>query len=323
MRFQPKPLFENRMRQLLRDDADYEEFLKYNDADKIAGQNFIRCNTLKISISELIKRLKAHGWKIEHPLKNFPQAIVVKSKLMPGEIGKATEHLLGYYYVQELSSMLPLIILKPKLNEFFLDLCAAPGSKTTQACAMMQNTGTVIANDYKLGRIKILASNTERCGCANIIITRNDGVQLCKKLNKIDMKFDKILVDAPCSGEGNLRISPKTFLMWNLNMIKKLSLQQKKLTSSAIQVLKQGGELLYSTCTHAPEENEEVVDFLVKNCGVVVENIDKQLPREIKFRYGITKWNNKKYNEQVSQTIRIYPQDNNTGGFFIAKLKKI
>ncbi|MEK6842400.1 MAG: RsmB/NOP family class I SAM-dependent RNA methyltransferase, partial [Nanoarchaeota archaeon] len=156
-------------------------------------------------------------------------------KLEPGELGRSLEHLLGYYYIQEIASMLPAIALNPKPNELVLDLCAAPGSKTTQMASMMKNSGVLIANDAKLDRIKILASNLERCGVMNTIITRKDGVVLCRKLKELNEKgrlsegnlgvlaFDKILIDAPCSGEGTIRSSPKTLLMWNINTVKSLS----------------------------------------------------------------------------------------------------
>ena len=134
--------------------------------------------------------------------------------------------------------------------------------------------------------------------------------------------MDKILIDAPCSGEGTLRSTPKTALMWNINSVKNLSGIQKKLVASAIKILKTDGELVYSTCTHAPEENEEVVDFILKNFPKM--KIQKPvLPDELKFRQGITNWQGKKYSNEVKFSARIYPQDNNTEGFFIAKFKKI
>ena len=151
------------------------------------------------------------------------------TNLEPGELGRALEHLLGYYYVQELASMLPIIALKPKPNETILDLCSAPGSKTTQIAAEMENTGLIIANEIHLGRIKILASNLERCGVTNTIITRKEGRALCGRLKQKDFKFDKILVDAPCSGEGTLRSTPQTNQMWNPKTIRRLSRLQKQL----------------------------------------------------------------------------------------------
>jgi len=280
----------------------------------------IRCNTLKISVNELKKRLEDYGWKIRQPFDEFPEVIIIGSKLEPGELGKTKEHLLGYYYVQEISSMLPMLALRPKPGEIILDLCASPGSKTTQAAAMMNNEGTIIANEVNMGRIGILNSNLERCGVMNTIVTRKEGVALCERfLKKSQMRFDKILVDAPCSGEGTLRKSPKTFEMWNLNMIKKLAGVQKQLAVAALKILKVGGEMIYSTCTLAPEEDEMIVDYLVKNFDVEIEQIKLQL----KFRCGVTEWGDSKMDKSVKNCLRLYPQDNDTDGFFVAKIKKL
>jgi len=280
----------------------------------------IRCNLLKISPESLRKRLEEKGWKIKQPWKNFPEVMIVENNLMPGELGNSIEHLLGYYYVQELASMLPVIALIPEKNETILDLCASPGSKTTQLASKIENTGTIIADEISLGRIKILANNLERCGVSNVIITKKEGSALCRRLQRLNMEFDKILVDAPCSGEGTLRSSPRTYLMWNINSVKSLSGVQKNLVSSAIPLLKVGGELVYSTCTHAPEEDEEIVDFILKNFpGMKIEKFF--LP--VKSREGITSWENKKYSKDVKFSHRISPQDNNTEGFFLAKFKKV
>lgn len=311
----------------------------------------IRCNTLKISVDDLRARLEGYGWRVRQPFvsqkssssmeklsarknldsKNpekisfagdleFPEVFVVDSKLEPGAVGNTKEHLLGYYYVQEISSMLPMLVLKPVAGDLVLDLCASPGSKTTQAAAMMENSGTIIANEVSMGRVAILNSNLERCGVMNAIVTRKEGVALCERLlKKSRFRFDKILVDAPCSGEGTLRKSPKTFQMWNLNIIRKMAGVQKKLASSALKLLKVGGTMIYSTCTLSPEEDESVVDYLVKNFGVVVEKIE--LP--LKFRCGVIEWDGVKFDESVKNCLRLYPQDNNTDGFFVCKLRKV
>lgn len=320
-RFQPKSEFVERMEALI-GKADAEKFFEISYS---ATPDSIRVNTLKISVEELKKRLEGYGWALKQPFLSigFDEILVVDEscgkKLNPGELGKTKEHLLGYYYVQDISSMLPLLVLKPSNGEFFLDLCASPGSKTTQAAAMMENGGTIIANEVSLGRISALNANMERCGVANSIVTRKEGVALCEKfLKKTKFRFDKILVDAPCSGEGTLRKSPKTFLMWNKNMIKKIASTQRKLAAAAMKVLKVNGEMIYSTCTLAPEENEEVVDFLIRNFDVEVEEID--LP--LKLREGIVEWDGKKYSDKVKKAKRLYPQDNNTDGFFVCKLKK-
>jgi 16S rRNA C967 or C1407 C5-methylase (RsmB/RsmF family) len=136
------------------------------------------------------------------------------------------------------------------------------------------------------------------------------------------LRFDKILVDAPCSGEGTLRKSPKTFLIWNKKMIEKLSRIQKKLAGEALKVLNIGGEMVYSTCTLSPEENEEVVDYLYKNFDIEIVDIKNKIGEMLKIRQGINKWEGKIYNSEVKKCIRLYPQDNNTDGFFLAKIKK-
>jgi len=291
--------------------------LFYKSLDK-PYLNSIRCNTLKISVEELKKRLE-RKWKIKQPFKEHPEIMIIESNLEPGEIGKAVEHLLGYYYIQEVSSMMPALVLNPTKEDNVLDLCASPGSKSTQIASMMENKGVFISNDLSLDRIRILSTNMQRCGVTNVVITQHEGVNLCNRLNKIGFQFTKILVDVPCSGEGTLRLSPKTASMFNLNLIKKLSSTQKSLLLNALKILKVGGEIVYSTCTHAPEENEEIISYILNNFPVEIQEV--KLP--LKTKQGITAWQNKEYNKKVEKCVRIYPQDNNTEGFFIAKLKKI
>jgi len=315
MKYEMKPLFEERMRKLLPDKKDFDDF------DKIIHKKprrFIRCNTLKISPEKLLKRLRKR-WEVSQPFREdgCGEVFVVESDLGPGELGNSVEHLLGYFYVQEISSMLPIFALGPKPGEFVLDLCASPGSKTTQMAAMMENSGTIIANDIKLDRVKILNANLERCGVTNVIITRNDGVGLCSRLAKRGFKFDKILLDVPCSGEGTLRSSPKTFKMWNHKVVKKLSREQKKLFAFAVKCLKPGGEIVYSTCTHSPEENEEVVGFALKNFPLEAEKVN--LP--LKCRPGLKEWEGHVFDYGVCNACRIYPQDNDSEGFFVSKFR--
>ncbi len=229
---QPKPLLLERMQKLLTEKEDYEKFL---EIIKVQPINAIRSNTLKISPNELKKRLETKGWKISQPWKKFPEVMVIENSLLPGELGRSLEHLLGYYYVQELVSMLPVLVLDPKENESVLDLCASPGSKTTQIASHMKNSGNLIANEPNLDRLRILASNLERCGVSNVMITRKDGRDICENFKEKKILFDKILVDAPCSGEGTLRSSPKTAMMWNIKTVKKLPKTQEKLISESIK----------------------------------------------------------------------------------------
>jgi len=183
----------------------------------------------------------------------------------------------------------------------------------------MENQGVLIANDPNLGRIKVLSTNTQRCGVTNLVITQHDGANLCNRLERAGFEFDKILLDAPCSGEGTLRTSPKTAAMFSEHMIRKLSAIQKSLIRSVLKILKVNGTLIYSTCTHAPEENEAVIDFILKQGNLKLEQVE--LP--IKTRPGITSWKDKTYDEEVKKCARIYPMDNNTEGFFVAKLRRV
>ena len=332
---EPKPAFVERIKKLLPDKIDNDNYWEISKTEPV---NSIRINTLKSNPEEVIKKLENYGWKLNQPWKSFPEILIVEgktpteksgeiliseklAKLEPGELGRSLEHLLGYYYIQELSSMLPVLAISPKKNETYLDLCASPGSKTTQAGALMKNSGTIIANEVSLGRMRILASNLERCGVTNTIITRKDGRDFCRKSTEKNIKFDKILVDAPCSGEGTLRSSPKTYLMWNPQTIKSLSKLQKQLLKNAFLCLKPGGEIVYSTCTHAPEENEEVVDSVLNEFKNEIELIPLELP--LKTRSGLTTWNEKIYDERVRLAKRVYPQDNNTEGFFVAKFRRV
>ncbi len=307
-----KPLFQERLEKLLPNKEDFE---KFNQIIHTPPRNFIRCNTLKISPLELLEKLRKK-WKVAQPFPEYKEIFLIESNLLPGELGNSIEHVLGYYYIQEISSMLPILTLDPKPGEFILDLFASPGSKSTQIAARMQNQGTIIANELKMNRIIVLAANLERCGITNAIVSRKDAVALCAKLSKTQFRFDKILLDAPCSGEGTLRSSPKTFLMWNYKIINKLSRQQKKFIATALKCLKVGGTLVYSTCTHTPEENESVISFALKNFPVKIESVS--LP--LKCRQGITNWNNEQFHPDVVRSCRIYPHDNNSEGFFLAKL---
>ena len=312
MALEMKPLFAQRMRNLLLDEGDFEAF---SEIIHTPPRNFIRCNTLKIDSDVLLKRLRKR-WKVIVPFAETPEIMLVDQDVEPGALGNAVEHLLGYYYIQEVSSMMSALALDAKPGEFVLDVCASPGSKTTQIAARMENKGTLIANDIKIDRIAILSANLERCGVTNCVVTRLDGVGLCTRLKKNGFLFDKILLDAPCSGEGTLRSSSKTFLMWNPKVVDNMGRMQKKLLASALGCLKVGGTLVYSTCTHAPEEDEAVVDFAVRNFPVTIEMI--RLP--LRTRPGVTSWKQETFSSEVCKTCRIYPHDNDSEGFFVAKM---
>ncbi|MEK6919354.1 MAG: RsmB/NOP family class I SAM-dependent RNA methyltransferase [Nanoarchaeota archaeon] len=310
-------VFEERIKKLLVSKDDFDKYVDFSSREPLCS---IRCNTLKISPKELLFKLRSNGWVVDQPFSSHPEIMVVTSILQPGALGKSVEHLLGYFYVQEISSMLPIIALNPKSDDRLLDLCSAPGSKTTQAAASMFNNGLLIANDNSPSRTRVLAANLERMGVSNTLVTCEDGSRFCDKtINKTKILFSKVLLDAPCSGEGTVRSSRSAASDWSLDLVQSLSKRQKKLIVDAFRVLEVGGVMIYSTCTHSPEENEEVVDFLIKNYDAEVLPIS--IP--VKSRSGLTSWDGKKFDSSLVNACRIYPQDNDTEGFFLCKIKKL
>ena len=274
----------------------------------------IRVNTLKISIKELKQRLE-NKWNLEQVPWCREGFWIEHSKKERRDIGNLIEHSLGYFYTQEAASMIPPIVLEPKPNDMVLDIAASPGSKTTQIAQYMQNRGILIANDYTYERMKPLSINLQRCGVTNAIITLMEG----QWFKKSGIEFDKVLVDAPCSGTGTIRKSLKTIGIWNPDMVRRLSITQKQLIETGFNLLKDNGTLVYSTCSLEPEENEEVVDFLLKK----YENTKlEEINLKLKKSPVILEFDNKQYSEEIKKCLRIWPQDNDTEGFFVAKIIK-
>ena len=275
----------------------------------------IRVNTLKISIKELKQRLE-NKWNLEQVPWCREGFWIEHAKKERRDIGNLIEHSLGYFYTQEAASMIPPIVLEPKPNDMVLDIAASPGSKTTQIAQYMQNRGILIANDYTYERMKPLSINLQRCGVTNAIITLMEG----QWFKKSGIEFDKVLVDAPCSGTGTIRKSLKTIGIWNPDMVRRLSITQKQLIETGFNLLKDNGTLVYSTCSLEPEENEEVVDFLLKK----YENTKlEEINLKLKKSPVILEFDNKQYSEEIKKCLRIWPQDNDTEGFFVAKIKRI
>jgi NOL1/NOP2/sun family putative RNA methylase len=222
---------------------------------------------------------------------------------------------LGYYYVQEAASMIPPVVLNPKPGDVVLDMAAAPGSKSSQIVQYMKNSGVLIANDVKGDRLAALGINLQRIGAHNQVITLMQG----ERFADAGIMFDRILLDAPCSGTGTIRKSPKTILMWNPDMVKRLARMQKKLIMTAWKCLKPGGTLVYSTCSTEPEENEGVVSFLLGNAKDA-RMLEINLP--IKRSNAVLEFDGESYHPEVHNCLRLWPQDNDTEGFFVAGIRK-
>ncbi|MFW6026269.1 MAG: NOL1/NOP2/sun family putative RNA methylase [Candidatus Woesearchaeota archaeon] len=302
-----KENFKERFKNLLGD--RYDKFIDYSLRFL---KRSIRVNTLKISVNDLKKRITKKGYS----LKSIPwcdEGFWIEHKEEDRyDFGNMIEHKLGYIYIQEAASMIPPIVLNPKPGDVVIDMAAAPGSKSTQIATYMENKGVLVSNDPNFKRLKALGLNLQRCGVLNSVITSQDA-------RYIKGRFDKILLDAPCTGSGTIRKSLSTLKKWNEGGINRLSKLQKSLILTAYDNLNEGGTLVYSTCSLEPEENEEVINFLLmKRENVKVCNIDLN----IKKSEPILNFNGKNYDSSISKTMRLYPQDNDTEGFFIAKIKK-
>ena len=292
--------------------TDFEIFKKYSLAFL---RRSIRVNTLKTTVEEMKAALNK-DWHLT-PVPWCKEGFWIEHKGIGEEkrrdVGNLIEHALGYIYVQEAASMIPPVVLDPRPGEIILDMCAAPGSKTTQIAQYMQNKGLLIANDFTYQRLQALGLNVQRCGITNIVLTEMRGHTFK------DFQFDRILVDAPCSGTGTIRKSLKTLLMWNMAGIRQLAGQQRQLIEVAFNNLKPGGTMVYSTCSNEPDEDEAVVSFLLeKYPNAVCEEIKLR----IKHGPSIMEFEGRKYHEGVKHTLRLWQQDNDTEGFFIAKIRK-
>ncbi|MCP4646950.1 MAG: RsmB/NOP family class I SAM-dependent RNA methyltransferase [bacterium] len=284
---------------------EYLQWLnQYTDAEActLAQQNlpyYIRVNTLKTTKEEYLNWTKL---KLKPTfLENTFQVLELPEKGLGNTIDYAT----GWMHTQSLSSMLPPHILNPKPGEQVLDICAAPGSKTTQCAALMQNKGVILANDKNKGRISALANNLERLGVINTTTMNQDGARFTSQ-----HKFSKILVDAPCSGLGS---NEKAHEWWDEKYSRNISALQSAILRPAFSHLEEGGTLVYSTCTYSPNENETPVSRLLeKNPEAKLEKVEIPNSEPGLADFGI----------EFKKARRIYPHKFNSEGFFIAKIKK-
>ena len=275
------------------------------DIAEITPRNSIRINTSKISVQALSLRLSKKGVEFEK-IPFSTNGLYYKSRF---SLGSAPEYLMGYYYLQESASMLPALALAPKEDETVLDMCAAPGSKTTQLSELMNNRGIIIAVEKDAKRCKSLKNNLERMGCADVTVINEDALNIDSQET-----FDKILLDAPCS--GNYAIERGWFEKRDLSGIEKNAAVQKKLIEKAYSLLKKGGALVYSTCSLEPEEDEEAVMFAL-SLGLKLEEtgIAAGEPAALEF-------NEEKFDGKMGLARRLWPHKTGTQGFFIAKLRK-
>jgi NOL1/NOP2/sun family putative RNA methylase len=284
-------------------------FLKGNEQKIIPS---IKVNTLKIQKDELYKRLTDKGFQLES-VPFISDAFYVKKA--PFSIGATTEYLLGYYYVQGVASMIPVLVLNATAQDIVIDMCAAPGGKTIHIAQSMNNQGVILALDLNREKMKALRSNISRCGVKNVIAIRMDSADIAKLHFQ---NISKILLDAPCSGSGLIPIDPTRKTSRAYEDIEFCSSLQIKLIKAALTCLSQGGELVYSTCSIEPEENEYIIETVLNQFNVEIIDLNISIGEP-----GLTDIFGRKLSADIKKARRFYPYLHKTVGFFLCKLKKV
>lgn len=276
----------------------------------------LRVNTFKSNGKIVEVELRKQGFQLSR-VPWYRDAFIVQRGTQR-ELEKTEVYQRGEIYVQNLSSMIPPLVLKPIPGERVLDLTAAPGSKTTQISAMVNGEGEILAVENDPIRFEKLRANVLLQGTHNVTVVLDDGERVGKKYPE---HFDRVLLDAPCSAEGRFLTSePSSYRYWKLEKVAAVSKIQKKLIHSAFLALKPGGVLVYSTCTFAPEENEAVVDTVLKEFGseASLEPVDFPLPNSLR---GLSRWEGEAFQSALGKTVRILPTFE-MEGFFVARLRK-
>lgn len=296
--------FLKQMKTLLQD--EYDAFIHTYEQ---APTRSLRVNTLKLTPAELAKRVPFH-------LQSIPwcrEAFYYDHE--QDRPGKHVYHAAGLYYIQEASAMSSVEALDPQPGEIILDLCAAPGGKTTQIAAKMQGAGRLIANEIDGKRIKALVENLERCGVTNAVVLNENPLRLTDRFAGF---FDRILVDAPCSGEGMFRKDREACERWSLRATEKCADLQLEIITAAAPMLRPGGRLVYSTCTFNPRENEQLL------ARFLAEHPDFRLipvPQSAHYQPGHPEWA-EAANPELNQTARLWPHKLQGEGHFVAVLEK-
>lgn len=270
----------------------------------------IRVNTIKYNIQDLMRYFKEKNIKFERVLW-YRDALIIKNATEK-ELQKLEIYEKGYIYLQSLSSMVPPLVLNPKKGEKVLDLTAAPGSKTTQLAAFMENEGYILANELDKIRCERLQYNVKNQGAEIVEVINGRGEKIG---NSYPEYFDKVLLDTPCSGEGRFLLGkPMTYKDWSLKKVNQLVKIQKKLFESAYNATKENGTIVYSTCTINKEENEYILDWAIKTFNIKLLDINLDIKEAIKG-------DNTGLNNTIDKAIKILPSKN-MEGFFVAKIVK-
>ena len=265
----------------------------------------IRVNSANAEREKVIARLEAQGVRLNKISFLEEGYWVAKSKF---SLGATPEYLLGLYSIQEAAAQIPVTLFSKIEGSHVLDACAAPGGKTVQLAKLKKNTGVIVALDVKPRRLVALSNHLERCHVENTIVYMLDA----RKSSRLNMKFDRILLDVPCS--GNFSTDSGWFSRRTINDVERHARLQRKILAEAVQILKADGEIVYSTCSLEPEENEFNVDWAVQTLDVELVDSDcygEPAPTKI---FGV------ELDGSIAKCKRIWP--GLTQGFFVCKLRR-
>ncbi|NXK45901.1 NOP2 methyltransferase, partial [Chauna torquata] len=291
------------------------ELINFLEANEVPRPVTIRTNTLKTRRRDLAQALINRGVNLDPLGKWSKTGLVIYDSSVP--IGATPEYLAGHYMLQGASSFLPVMALAPQENERILDMCCAPGGKTSYIAQLMKNTGMILANDSNAERLRSVVGNLHRLGVTNAVVSNCDGRQFPKVLGG----FDRVLLDAPCSGTGVISKDPAVKTNKDEKDILRCAHLQKELLLSAIDSVnaasETGGYVVYCTCSITVEENEWVVDYALKKRNVRLVATGLDFGKE-----GFTRFKDRRFHPSLKSTRRFYPHTHNMDGFFIAKFKK-
>jgi len=269
--------------------------------------SYIRVNTLKISEEDIVNRMETRGFSLEKTEVPYCYKVVEE----PYSIGATPEYLMGYYYVMDKSSCIPPLALSPSPDDLVVDFAASPGGKTTFLAQLMENRGILIAIEANPERIQPLIDNLHRMGVLNTAVVQMNAA----KFHNLGIKPDKVLLDAPCTGEGIIHKDPARKTSRSKEDIEFCNALQRDLLESAIKSLKPGGSVVYSTCSLTPEENEMVVQRALDNYDVELEEIPWGEP-------ALARVGDIEFSKEMRKAKRFYPHKHECSGFFVAKIVK-
>ncbi|MEM0246757.1 MAG: RsmB/NOP family class I SAM-dependent RNA methyltransferase [Desulfurococcaceae archaeon] len=296
----------------------YEDALKLLSAFEKPVKPVVRTNTLLIEPQSLKHRLERLGFKlVEIPWS--PESFWVCEHPASPSIGATHEYLKGYYYVhRDASSLLPVLLLLHDYQGDVLDACAAPGGKATYIAQILKKRGgTIYANDLVLYRLKALMGHFMRMKLDNVIITWSDARKLKHRLNR---RFGRIILDAPCSGEGRVSVDPGRKSRTSILDLAVMVAREIELLHSVLDLAERGGMIAYVTCSIAPEENEYVVDTILKHRNDV--EISEPFPKLLSYSKGLTEYRNLKFARELENCIRLWPHVHGLFGYTICLLRK-